>query len=261
MENLGFTVAGLVVGMVVGATGVGGGSLMTPILILGFNIQPAFAVGTDLLYACITKSFGVWLHRTRGTVDWKVVGLLALGSLPACAATLVVIQLLGHDGIKHALMTKVLAVSIIATGLFTLFNTFLRKQARHEEQVVVHWIHGKARAPLTVFLGVVVGVTVTLSSVGAGAIVASLLLLLYPALPAVKVVGTDLAYAIPLTLLAGLGHLSAGHTDFTMLGFMLLGSLPGIYLGTHFGLRVHDRILRPALGGMLVFIGFLLLTK
>lgn len=261
MEMFGYSVAGLVVGMMVGATGVGGGSLMTPILILGFGVQPALAVGTDLLYACITKTFGVWLHRTKGTVNWRIVGLLALGSLPVCAATLVVLQLIGHEGIKHVLITRTLAVAIIVTGLFTLFNALLRKSAKREDQPVVHWMHGPARAPLTVLLGAVVGLTVTLSSVGAGAIVASLLLVMYPLLPAVKVVGTDLAYAIPLTLLAGLGHLSIGNVNFGLLGYMLLGSLPGIYLGTRFGFSVPDKVLRPILGGMLIFIGIILLTK
>ncbi len=256
-----FSLAGLVVGIAVGATGVGGGSLMTPILILGMGVAPALAVGTDLLYACVTKSFGVWLHRTRGTVNLHIVGLLALGSLPACLITLLVLHNLGENGIKYALITRTLAVAIILTGLVTVFNAVLRRAAKEEQQTVVHWLHGRARAPLTVLLGAVVGATVTLSSVGAGAIVATLLLILYPRLPAVSIVGTDLAYAIPLTLLAGLGHLGIGNVNFQMLGWMLLGSLPGIWLGTRFGFSVPDRILRPVLGGMLIFIGILLLNK
>lgn len=261
MEMFGYSVAGLIVGMMVGATGVGGGSLMTPILILGFGVQPALAVGTDLLYACITKSFGVWLHRTKGTVEWRIMGLLALGSLPACGLTLLVLHQMGTNGLKHTLITQTLAWAIIVTGLFTLFNALLRKSAKREDQAVVHWIHGPARKPLTVMLGAVVGVTVTLSSVGAGVIVASLLLVMYPLLPAVKIVGTDLAYAVPLTLVAGLGHLTIGNVNFHILGYMLLGSLPGIYLGTRFGFSVPDKVLRPILGGMLVFIGIILLTK
>ncbi|MGH8453040.1 MAG: sulfite exporter TauE/SafE family protein [Nevskiales bacterium] len=261
MEILGYAIAGLVVGGMVGATGVGGGSLMTPILIMVFGVHPATAVGTDLLYAAITKSFGVWLHRTRGTVNWRIVGLLAAGSLPACLVTLVILKTLGHEGIKYVLITRTLAVAIILTGLVTLFNAFLRKSASREEKTVVHWLHGRWRAPITILIGVVVGATVTLTSVGAGAIVASLLLVLYPMLRAVQIVGTDLAYAIPLTLTAGLGHLAIGNFDWGLLGSMLLGSLPGIYLGTRFGLSVPDRILRPILGGMLIFIGTLLLTK
>jgi uncharacterized membrane protein YfcA len=261
LEILAYASAGLLVGAMVGATGVGGGSLMTPILILGFGVHPATAVGTDLLYAAVTKSFGVWLHRTRGTVNWRIVGLLAAGSLPACALTLLVLNTLGHEGIKYALITRTLAVAIILTGLVTLFNAFLRSSAAHEEKPVVHWLHGRWRAPVTVLIGIVVGASVTLSSVGAGAIVASLLLLLYPMLRAVQIVGTDLAYAIPLTLTAGLGHMAIGNFDWGMLGAMLLGSLPGIYLGTRFGLSVPDRILRPMLGGMLIFIGVVLLTK
>jgi uncharacterized membrane protein YfcA len=261
VEILGYAIAGLIVGAMVGATGVGGGSLMTPILILGFGVNPATAVGTDLLYAAITKSFGVWLHRTKGTVNWRIVRLLAAGSLPACGLTLLVLNDIGHEGIKYSLITRTLAVAIILTGMVTLFNSLLRKSAAREDQSVVHWLHGRWRAPITVFIGVVVGMTVTLSSVGAGAIVASLLLVLYPMLRAVQVVGTDLAYAIPLTLAAGLGHLAIGNFDWGLLGSMLLGSLPGIYLGTRFGLSVPERILRPILGGMLIFIGILLLTK
>ena len=259
--NLGYSLAGLLVGMLVGATGVGGGSLMTPILILLFNVKPSLAVGTDLLYACITKSFGVWLHRTKGTVNWRIVGLLAAGSLPACAGSLWLLHLLGEDGLKFALITKTLAVMIITTGLVTLFNNLLKKTAQHEEQPVVHWAHGRAREPLVVLMGIVVGATVTLSSVGAGAIVATVLLMLYPRLPTVSIVGTDLAYAIPLTLVAGLGHMGAGNVDFGLLGWMLLGSLPGIWLGTRFGFRVPDRVMRPFLGGTLVFIGIILFNK
>lgn len=260
-EQFGYSVAGLIVGIAVGATGVGGGSLMTPVLILGFNVHPALAVGTDLLYAAITKTFGVWLHRIKGTVDWRIVGLLAAGSLPSCAVTLYVMHLLGDDGIKIALITKTLAVMIIITGLFTLFRALIARAATHEEEPVVRWIHGRAREPIVVLLGVLVGMTVTLSSVGAGAIVATLLLVLYPMMRTVAIVGTDIAYAVPLTLVAGLGHMGSGNVDFGMLGFMLLGSLPGIWLGTKFGFRVPDRVLRPVLGGMLVLIGIVLLNK
>ncbi|MFZ5699031.1 MAG: sulfite exporter TauE/SafE family protein [Pseudomonadota bacterium] len=260
-EQFGLTIAGLVVGFMVGATGVGGGSLMTPILILGFGVKPALAVGTDLLYACATKSFGVWLHRTRGTVNWRIVGLLALGSLPACLITLYAMQQMGESGLKFSLITTTLAVMIIITGGFTVFKALIKKAAAHEEEPVIHWLHGRAREPLVVVLGALVGVTVTLSSVGAGAIVATLLLLLYPLLPTVAIVGTDIAYAIPLTLVAGLGHAGSGNVDWTMLAFMLAGSLPGIWLGTRFGFKVPEKVLRTTLGSMLVLIGVVLLFK
>lgn len=259
--DIGLAIAGLIVGSIVGATGVGGGALMTPILILGFGVKPALAVGTDLLYACITKGFGVWLHRTKGTVNWRIVGLLALGSLPSCLATLYVMHQLGENGLKFSLITKTLAVMIIITGSFTVFKTLWKKVAQQEDVAVVHWAHGRAREPLVVILGALVGVTVTLSSVGAGAIVATLLILLYPRLSTVSIVGTDIAYAIPLALVAGLGHASSGNVDWHMLGFMLMGSLPGMYLGTKFGFRVNEKVLRTVLGSMLVFIGILLLFK
>lgn len=259
--DIGLTIAGLIVGSIVGATGVGGGALMTPILILGFGVKPALAVGTDLLYACITKSFGVWLHRTKGTVNWRIVGLLALGSLPACLGSLYVMNQMGEEGIKFSVITKTLAVMIIITGSFTVFKTLIKKAAVNDAVPAIHWTHGRAREPLVVFLGAVVGVTVTLSSVGAGAIVATLLILLYPRLSTVSIVGTDIAYAIPLTLVAGLGHAGSGNVDWHMLGFMLMGSIPGIYIGTKFGFKVNEKVLRTILGSMLVFIGILLLFK
>ncbi len=247
--------------MIVGATGVGGGSLMTPILIMAFGIKPTLAVGTDLFYACISKSFGVFLHRTQGTVNWRIVLLLAAGSLPACGLTLLVLHNLGAEGVKFALLNKVLAMMILVTACFTLITTLLKAPAGQRLHRRDIFQHSRLREPLVIVLGAVVGVTVTLSSVGAGAIVATLLLVLYPRLPAAAIVGTDLAYAIPLTLVAGLGHLSTNHVDFRILSAMLLGSLPGIFVGTKFGSIVPDRILRPILGIALIGMSILLLIR
>ncbi len=255
-----FSLAGMVVGIAVGATGVGGGSLMTPILILGMGVAPTVAVGTDLLYASLTKAFGVWLHRTKGTVNWKVVSLLAAGSLPASLMTILVLRSYDNGGVQK-IMTLTLASAIVLTSLFTLFNAQLRRASTHDEVSVIRWFHGRWRAPLTVILGVIVGLLVTLSSVGAGVIVAAILLVLYPRMPAISIVGTDLAHAIPLTLLAGLGHASMGNINVLMLGWLLTGSLPGIYLGTKLGFYLPDRQLRPLIGGILLLIGILLILR
>lgn len=258
---LGFTLAGLLVGFAVGATGVGGGALMTPILILAFGIVPATAVGTDLLYAAITKGFGVVLHRKAQTVDWRVVGLLAAGSAPA---TLVTSLLLGgsHGESSDTLILSVLAVAIIVTSILTLVRAPLqywvaKKSTRERKPLDKRWAN-----VLTVIFGALIGVLVTISSVGAGVIGAMVLMVLYPKMRAISVVGTDLAHAVPLTLLAGILHyINLGTVDFQMLGFLLVGSLPGIYLGTKLGFKLPDRILRPTIAGVLLLIGCSLLFK
>lgn len=258
-----FTVAGLVVGIVVGATGVGGGALMTPILILGFGISPAVAVGTDLLFAAITKAFGTVLHRNAGNVNWPVVGLLACGSLPA---SLMTVMFLNEQGISpeiEALMKQALAGAIAFTSLSVLFKAGLLRAVRngngsqHLDRLRV--ARKRLRVPLTILSGVFLGVLVTLSSVGAGVIGATILLLLYPRMRAIEVVGTDLAHAVPLTALAGLGHMHLGTTDLSMLTYLLIGSLPGIWLGSKVGMKLPDHILKPIMAVLLLVIGVSLL--
>ena len=250
----GFTLAGLAVGFAVGATGVGGGALMTPLLILLFGVAPSVAVGTDLLYAAITKGFGVYLHRTQGTVEWRIVGLLACGSVPASLVTILVMRQVGIGEGMEDLITFVLSAAIILTGVMTLLREKLRSASQHESLRVFKVMHRRMRTPLTILSGVVLGVVVTLSSVGAGVIGAVILLLLYPRLPAISVVGTDLAHAVPLTAIAGVGHLSLGTVDVHMLGYLLLGSLPGIYLGTRIGFKLPDHVLRPVIAAILIII-------
>jgi uncharacterized membrane protein YfcA len=258
-----FTVAGLVVGIVVGATGVGGGALMTPILILGFGISPAVAVGTDLLFAAITKAFGTVLHRNAGNVNWPVVGLLACGSLPA---SLMTVMFLNEQGISpeiEALMKQALAGAIAFTSLSVLFKAGLLRVVRngngsqHLDRLRV--ARKRLRVPLTILSGAFLGVLVTLSSVGAGVIGATILLLLYPRMRAIEVVGTDLAHAVPLTALAGLGHMHLGTTDLSMLTYLLIGSLPGIWLGSKVGMKLPDHILKPIMAVLLLVIGVSLL--
>lgn len=254
--DLFFTLSGFVVGFIVGLTGVGGGSLMTPILVLGFGIKPVIAVGTDLLYAAITKCGGIWVHHRRGTIMWKIVGLMSLGSLPASAMTILLLKRFNAQGIDYSsLITSTLGIALIATSLVLLFKRQLLEFSRRERFEAVRAVHRRLKSPITVAVGAVIGVLVTLSSVGAGALGAATLFFIYPRLPAATIVGTDLAHAVPLTTVAGLGHSHLGTVDLVLLGSLLVGSLPGIYLGSNLGIRLPDHFVRPILASMLLIIG------
>lgn len=261
-----FAIAGLVVGICVGATGVGGGALMTPVLILGFGISPAVAIGTDLLFAAITKAFGTVLHRNAGNVNWPVVGLLACGSVPASLVTVLYLNDQGISPEIEQLMKNALAGAIAFTSLSVLFKAGLLRvvsingeggASQHFDRLRV--VRKRLRVPLTIFSGVMLGVLVTLSSVGAGVIGATILFMLYPRMRAIEVVGTDLAHAVPLTAIAGLGHMHLGTTDLSMLGYLLMGSLPGIWLGSKLGMKLPDHILKPIMAVILLVIGLSLL--
>jgi uncharacterized membrane protein YfcA len=250
-----YTLCGLVVGFIVGLTGLGGGSLMTPMLVLFFGIHPATAVGTDLLYASITKAGGVWVQARKGNVDWRLVGWLAAGSLPTAIVTTWVLTTLDlRDEHLSTLISGVLGVALILTALAILGRETLWRFSRKREVAGNTWGHRRL-VVATVATGVVLGVFVTISSVGAGAIGMVALLWLYPHLPSVKLVGVDIAHAVPLTAVAGLGHFYMGTVDFMLLGSLLLGSLPGIYLGSHIGGRIPDHILRPLVACMLLLVG------
>ncbi|MBI6951410.1 MULTISPECIES: sulfite exporter TauE/SafE family protein [Pseudomonas] len=253
--SFGFTLAGLIVGFIVGMTGVGGGSLMTPIL-LWFGINPATAVGTDLLYAAITKASGVWVHGRNKNIDWKITGWLSLGSVPAAALTLWFLSTLHTDtSALNAIIKQGLAVVLILTALAILFKS--RLQAFASKHAGDHYhLSDRTLNILTVITGVVLGVMVTLTSIGAGALGTVALFLLYPFLVTRRLVGTEIAHAVPLTLVAGLGHAGMGNMDWSLLGYLLLGSLPGIYLGSHLTGRISDRVLRPCLATMLLLIGY-----
>ena len=250
-----YTLSGFLVGLVVGITGVGGGSLMTPLLVLFFGISPATAVGTDLLYASITKALGGWVHGRNGTVDWKIVGLLSLGSLPAAILTIALLKSLALDEqTLRGLVTGVLSVALLLTAAALLLKDRIRKIALRDDGTV-HELHHRHLPAATVATGALVGALVTVSSIGAGVLGTVALLFLYPRLPAVKVVGTDIAHAVPLTAIAGMGHLALGTVDLVLLGGLLLGSLPGIYIGSHLSARVPEKVLRPLLATMLLIIG------
>jgi uncharacterized protein len=252
--NWAYSFSGLIVGFIVGLTGMGGGSLMTPLLVLLFGVPPATAVGTDLLYASITKAGGVWVHARRGNVDWKLVSYLAAGSLPTALITVWVLSVLKLESADFAaLISSVLGVALILTALALLFRERLRQIGREHDHAGRRW--RPRLIPFTVATGVALGVLVTISSVGAGAIGLAALFWLYPRLVAVKIVGSDIAHAVPLTAVAGLGHFYMGTVDFVLLGYLLIGSLPGIYLGSHLSSKFPEKVLRPVLAAMLILIG------
>ncbi|MGC3961992.1 MAG: sulfite exporter TauE/SafE family protein [Rhodocyclaceae bacterium] len=245
--------AGFAVGLIVGITGVGGGSLMTPLLVLLFGIHPSVAVGTDLLYASVTKAGGTLAHSLKGTVNWTITRRLAAGSLPAAAITLFAMHQFAPGGIGGAakLISAALGVALVLTALSLVFRSRIQVFAqRHAGE------SSEARtATLTVVTGAILGVLVSISSVGAGALGVTALFFLYPALPARRIVGSDIAHAVPLTLVAGLGHWWLGSVDWMLLGSLLIGSLPGIWVGSQISTRLPERALRPLLACMLVVVG------
>ena len=250
------TITGFFVGFIIGMTGVGGGSLMTPILVLVFGIKPAIAVGTDLLYAAITKSGGVFVHHKHGNIQWKIVILLSIGSIPASICSIFIIKHLHASGINYDdLIMTALSVALILTAIFLLTRTQLHKLSEKEQFDAIKILHRKYRKPVTIIAGVLIGVLVTISSVGAGVIGAAFLFFLYPRYKAIQIVATDLAHAIPITTIAGMGHAHIGTVDFILLGSLIIGSLPGIYLGSHFGTFLPDKLMRPILASMLLVIG------
>jgi uncharacterized membrane protein YfcA len=254
--NFGYSVAGFVVGFIVGMTGVGGGSLMTPILVLLFSIKPALAVGTDLLYASITKAGGIVVHNKNGTVLWSIVGRLMLGSVPASIITVLVLQRLAERGVDYSgIITGALGVALILTSFAILGRNAIIRLTAGPWFEPMRALHEHHQTAMTVGCGLILGVLVTLSSVGAGALGVVMLFFLYPRLPAKQIVGTDLAHAVPLTAIAGLGHAHLGTVDYTLLMSLLIGSLPGIYLGSNLGVKLPDHVTRPALATMLLLIG------
>jgi len=247
-----FVFSGLLVGLLVGLTGVGGGSLMTPILMLMFGIHPSTAVGTDLIYAAVTKSVGTAVHAFNRTIAWRVTLLLALGSAPTALAMIVALRALGSPGpVTADIITIVLGVSLALTGLAMLFRKVIQRLA----EAGADRLGATARAALTVLTGIVLGVLVSISSVGAGALGVSALTLLYPRLPTARIVGSDIAHAVPLALIAGIGHWLNGAVAMATVGLLLIGSIPGVVAGALVAPRLSDDILRPALAIVLMIVG------
>ena len=251
-----YPASGFAVGLLVGMTGVGGGSLMTPLLILLFGIHPASAVGTDLLYAAATKTGGSLIHGFSRTVEWKIVGRLATGSVPASAACLIVLSRFDLSGAAaRAAITTVLGVGLYLTALVLIF----RRRILDAYAVRFGDLPPRRTALLTVTVGAVLGILVSISSVGAGAMGVTALILLYPGLPASRIVGTDIAHAVPLTLVAGLGYWILGSVDWHLLGALLVGSIPGIVVGSYLATRVPERVLRIMLAVTLIVVATRLL--
>jgi uncharacterized membrane protein YfcA len=249
--------AGFLVGALVGMTGVGGGSLMTPLLVLLFGFHPSTAVGTDLLYASLTKSVGTAVHDKRQTVDWKIVAGLALGSVPASIATLSVMALLGVNSARSAFVLNVLlGGALLVTSITVFFRPWILKWAGHH----IAALEAKRVASWTVLLGAILGVLVSITSVGAGALGTTALLILYPKLPVARIAGSDIAHAVPLTLIAGIGHWLLGSVDLTLMVALLAGSIPGIIVGSLLATRSSDAVLRPILALTLLVSSLRLLT-
>lgn len=255
--NLLYSLSGLAVGVLVGLTGVGGGSLMTPLLVLLFGIHPSTAVGTDLLYAAATKTVGTGVHGFKRTVQWNIVVRLAAGSVPATVVTLWLLSQHTKNGASaNTLITTTLGWALIATAIAILFR-----------KTIVGFFAAKTKAlspaqtiGLTILLGAVLGILVSLTSVGAGALGMTVLLILYPKLDVAKLVGSDIAHAVPLTLLAGLGHWMMGSVNWQLLVSLLVGSIPGIIAGSLLAARTPDGVLRPILASTLALVGGKLLT-
>lgn len=245
-----YAVSGLFVGALVGLTGVGGGSLMTPLLILLFGINPGTAVGTDLLFACLTKSVGMSMHALRGSVDWRIVLRLAAGSVPATALTIFLLG--GHGRHGHGdIITTTLGAALILTAVGIVFRAAIVRRLAPAMDALGE----RPRMLITVALGAILGVAVSISSVGAGAIGVTVLLVLYPRLPTVRIVGSDIAHAVPLTLVAGVGHWIYGSVNFGILASLLVGSIPGIAVTSLFAKKVPERVLRPLLATTLAVVG------
>jgi uncharacterized membrane protein YfcA len=225
---------------------------MTPLLVLFFGFPATTAVGTDLLYACITKGVGTAVHGFSRTVEWPIVARLAIGSVPGTALTLLVLSRYQRQSLGvSTTITTVLGCALILTAVSIIF----RKLILNSLAEFTSKLSPRQTTQLTIALGVVLGVLVSLSSVGAGAIGVTFLLILYPKLPAGKVVGSDIAHAVPLTLVAGLGHWLLGSVDGHLLVSLLVGSIPGIIIGSYIAARVPDKVLRPILAGTLAAVG------
>ena len=261
MHDLAFVLVGFLIGGIVGLTGMGGGSLMTPVLIFFFGIKPHLAIGTDLLFAALTKLGGTVPLARQRLVPWNVVGLLCAGSIPAALASLWLLRHLGpnSDYVQH-LMTTTLGVALLLTAAAMLYKV-LAFSAQHQaaEQASRRNSGDSATQPrhwsLPVVLGAVIGALVTFTSVGAGAIGVTVLLLVFPHLPLPRIIAADIAYAVPLTLVAGLGHASLGSVDWALLFQLLAGSLPGIWLGSRLVSRTPERLIRSALSLLLAWAG------
>ncbi len=251
-----YIVSGFAVGLLVGLTGVGGGSLMTPLLTALFGIAPSVAVGTDLAFAAITKGAGTVIHRVKGNIDWRIVALLAGGSLPASVATTLVLHALHvdkaapHSGPDHFIRWSI-AICVMLTVTVLLFKPKLMAFLESHPNLL---LEGRTREFATWIAGIILGVLVTVSSIGAGAIGATILIMLYPKLRSSEIAGTDIAHAVPLTAVAAFGHATLGTLNWALLGALLIGSIPGISIGSFLSRSVPEKFLRGVLATTLTLV-------
>jgi uncharacterized membrane protein YfcA len=243
--------SGFGVGAIVGLTGVGGGSLMTPLLVTVFKLHPALAIGTDLWFAAVTKTSGSVAHHRHGHVDYRIMGWLLAGSIPAAVATVLVMHATHIDKGWASTLTFSLGIALLLTAVTVAYKSAWQRIGMKLER----WITPSRKPWLTLACGLLLGVLVSLSSIGAGAIGATLILILNPRLEARRLVGTDIAHAVPLTLVAGIGHATLGNVDWSLLASLLIGSLPGIWLGAQLTRNLPERLVRGALCVSLVTAG------
>jgi len=248
--------SGFGVGAIVGLTGVGGGSLMTPLLLSVFKLHPAVAIGTDLWFASITKTSGAVAHQRHGHVDYRIVGFLLAGSIPASIATIMLMHLTGITKGWASALTFTLGIALLLTAVTVAYKQAWQSIGLRLER----WIPESRKSKLTVLCGLVLGVLVSLSSIGAGASGATLILILNPRLDSRRLVGTDIAHAVPLTLVAGIGHATLGHVDWALLGALLIGSIPGIWIGAHLTRRLPEKLVRAFLCLSLITAGLKVIT-
>ena len=243
--TLTYVVSGFAVGLLVGLTGVGGGSLMTPLLTLMFGINPAVAVGTDLAFASITKTAGTFAHRIKNNVHWDIVKLLCIGAIPAALMATLALNYFGAlDKHMGQIIRYAIAFSVLLTVVAIIFRSRMQKWvATHPERQ----LQGRKLAIVTIVCGAILGTLVTISSIGAGAIGATLLVLLYPRLSPAEIAGTDIAYAVPLTAVAAFGHWWLGSINWELLAMLLIGSVPGITIGSLAARSVPEKFLRGLL--------------
>lgn len=254
-----FILSGALVGLLVGMTGVGGGSLMTPLLTIIFGVAPTTAVGTDLAFAAITKGFGTAAHRLHGNVRWDIVKLLCTGSVSTAILSILALKIVGpvSKDFNHFISISI-GISVLLTAISLLFRARILKWVQENPRFQPN---GSNLKVATIIVGAVIGVLVTVSSIGAGAIGATLILILYPHLKPAQVAGTDIAYAVPLTALAGIGHWWLGNVHFDLLFGLLLGSIPAIWLGAKLSSILSERATRNTLAVTLFLVGIKLVSS
>jgi hypothetical protein len=242
-------VAGAIVGFTVGLTGMGGGALMTPILVLVFGVNPGTAVSSDLLASLVMKPIGATVHFRRGTVNWSLARWLAVGSVPAAFCGVFVLNALGTGDDVANRIKSLLGWALLVAALSMVSRAYLSARAARRGTAVTPDGDGQVelKRTATVLIGLAGGFIVGMTSVGSGSLMIVMLLLLYPRLTGKQLVGTDLVQAIPLVAAATLGHAFFGHVDLAITGSILVGSIPGVYAGARVSSRAPDHVIRPAL--------------